>query len=392
MGGTSGESALPLLRLNFGSDHQVRNAFRATLLDEPSSAHLLGTQELDAADVLEVTDLAHAIAKAEEVIRARSSRVLMAGPDSSADQTHQAKRSDESGDIFDKLLGAGKRVAAEKAVASDDATDDAMGPAVHAPTLPTPLPPRVAQIPLPPGVSRPATLLRGPEMTTPIPISGMSAAATPIPAPPRAPAFVSADGTQPLAAVAIPPAARTAPILILDEDAFYHPAGRIRSLADATLDGYRPEPTLLVRLRQRRHTLSKVVLLVLAPLTLLALFAVAVGIGRASAEHASAEHEAQPTPAQPAATTPAATTPPKAEAKIAAAEPTVQVAAPAPEPTVKAAAPTPAPAPEPTVQAAAAPTPAPETTVKAAAPTSTDEIPVFDVNSLKSVPAPKPRR
>ena len=383
MGGTSGESALPLLRLNFGSDHQVRNAFRATLLDEPSSAHLLGTQELDAADVLEVTDLAHAIAKAEEVIRARSSRVLMAGPDSSADQTHQTTRTDESGDIFDKLLGAGKRVAAEKHVASDDATDDAMGPAVHAPTLPTPLPPRVAQIPLPPGVTRPATLLRGPEMTaTPIPITGRSAAETPIPAPPRAPAFGTADKTQPLAAVAIPPAARTAPILILDEDAFYHPAGRIRSLADATLDGYRPEPTLLVRLRQRRHALSKVVLLVLAPLTLLALFAVAVGIGRASAEHTSAEHEAQPTPAQPAATTP-----PKAEAKIATPEPTVKAAPPAPEPTVKAAPTTPAP--EPTVKAAP---PAPEPTVKAAAPASTDEIPVFDVNSLKSVPAPKPHR
>ncbi len=376
MGGTSGESALPLLGLNFGSDHQVRNAFRATLLDEPSSAHLLGTQELDAADVLEVTDLAHAIAKAEEVIRARSSRVLMAGPDSSSGQT---KRSDESGDIFDKLLGAGKRVAAEKQAASDDATDDAMGPAVHAPTLPTPLPPRVAQIPLPPGVTRPATLLRGPEMTvTPIPISGMSGAPTPIPAPPRAPTFGSADKTQPLAAVAIPPAARTAPILILDEDAFYHPAGRIRSLADATLDGYRPEPTLLVRLRQRRHTLSKIVLLVLAPLTLLALFAVAVGIGRASAERASAEPEAQPTPAQPAAATA-----PRAEAKIATPQPTMTAAAPtpAPEPMVKAVAP------EPTVTAAA-----PEATVKAAAPASTDEIPVFDVNSLKSVPAPKPRR
>ena len=113
-----------------------------------------------------------------------------------------------------------------------------------------------------------------------------------------------------------------------------------------------------MRLRQRRHALSKVVLLVLAPLTLLALFAVAVGIGRASAEHTSAEHEAQPTPAQPAATTP-----PKAEAKIATPEPTVKAAPPAPEPTVKAAA-----------------------------PASTDEIPVFDVNSLKSVPAPKPHR
>ncbi|MDF2692635.1 MAG: hypothetical protein K0S65_1018, partial [Labilithrix sp.] len=68
--------------MNFGSDHQVRNAFRATLLDEPSSTAVVGTQELDAADVLEVTDLANAIARAEEVLRVRSSRVLP-GVDSS---------------------------------------------------------------------------------------------------------------------------------------------------------------------------------------------------------------------------------------------------------------------------------------------------------------------
>lgn len=263
---------------------------------------MLGTQELDAADILEVTDLAHAIAKAEEAIRA------------------QSRRAD---------------------------TDDAMGPAVHAPT---PLPPRVGQLPLPAGVTRPATLLRAPEMTAtpmPAPISTTSPAVTTTL---QSPAFVAPGEAQPSAAVASSAAARTAPILVLDEDAFYHPAGRIRSLADTTLDGYRPEPTLMMRLRQRRRTLSKIALALLIPLSLLAIFTVAVAIGRATAER-----EAQPPPAQPATTTP----------------------------------PTPAAAPTPTVAAVA---PAPKSTAKAPAPASTDEIPVFDVRSLKSVPPPAPHR
>ncbi|MCW5837542.1 MAG: hypothetical protein KIS78_34435, partial [Labilithrix sp.] len=137
--------------MNFGSDERVRNAFRATLLDEPSSAGVLGTQEIDAADVLEVTDLAHAIAKAEEVIRARSSRALNAGPDSSPGQPWSRG---DAWDIFDQLV----------------ATDDAVGPAVHAPSRPTPLPPRASPIPLPPGVVRSATLLRAPETSTPTPL------------------------------------------------------------------------------------------------------------------------------------------------------------------------------------------------------------------------------
>lgn len=304
---------------------------------------MLGTQEIDAADVLEVTDLANAIARAEEVIRARSSRVLMSGPDSSP------RLEDRGEDIFDKLVApkqAAESPVAEKAVA----TDDAVGPAVHVPYRPTPLPPRTSPIPLPPGIARPATLLRAPEevFATPIPVAvSTPPSATPatlLPAvsaaAPVAPAPVSANATQPLAAVTIPPAARTAPILILDEDAFYHPAGRIRTLADVTIDGYRPEPTLMVRLRERRHALKWVVTAIVAVLALFAIFAVAVGFGRASAEH----------PAPAATTKPAPTTAPLATM-------------------------TPAPVARPITTPAA----------------TAAEMPVFDVNSLKNAPPAKRR-
>ncbi|MDF2696847.1 MAG: hypothetical protein K0S65_5230, partial [Labilithrix sp.] len=257
-------------------------------------------------------------------------------------------------DIFDRLVAAGTQVDTVE-------TDDAVGPAVHVPYRPTPLPPRTSPIPLPPGIKRPATLLRAPEAVypTPIPVppssSPTTSEASPAPAPPAGSRSVNA--TQPLAAISLPPAARTAPILILDEDAFYHPAGRIRTLADATLEGYRPEPTLLVRLRQRRHTLSWVVGVVLAVFALVALFAGALGFGRA---HASA---AEPVVAAPVA-------PPVTTVKP------VVTAAPKPEPTPTAAPVTP-------VSKVAEPAPV------SAAPA---DVPVFDVNSLKSVPASKPRR
>ena len=349
--------------MNFGSDERVRNAFRATLLDEPSSAGVLGTQEIDAADVLEVTDLAHAIAKAEEVIRARSSRALNAGPDSSPGEPW----STGAGDIFDQLV----------------ATDDAVGPAVHAPSIPTPLPPRVAPIPLPPGIVRSATLLRAPEMVTatPLPVAATApppAAATPVmpvvaPAlmpPASVPAPRSAGATQPLAALSIPPAPRTAPILILDEDAFYHPAGRIRSLADATLDGYRPEPTLMVRIRERRHTLSLGAGLVLFPLALLALFAVAVGFGRASAAS-----DGETTPAATVTTTAARTT-------NTTTSPATKAAATTSPATTSPAALSPA-----TTAVMSSPAKPVEPSMSPAS-----DVPVFDVNSLKNAPAPAKAR
>jgi hypothetical protein len=59
----------------------------------------------------------------------------------------------------------------------------------------------------------------------------------------------------------------------LEDDAYYHPLGRMRSLADQTLDGYRPEPTLLVRAASRRKRFSW--LFVAALLPLLALAAIA---------------------------------------------------------------------------------------------------------------------
>lgn len=277
--------------MNFGSDHRVRNAFRATLLDEPSSTSVVGTQEIDAADVLEVTDLANAIARAEEVLRARSSVAL---PDSSTGPGANDL------DIFDSLLSPPVHAAPAPV------TDDAVGPAVHAPYIPTPLPPRVASVPLPPGITGHATLLRSPEpMLTPIPAPSAPPSSSFQPQAPQA----HAPQAQ---APNIPPAPRTAPILILDEDAFYHPAGRIRTLAEQTLDGYRPEPTFLLRVRERRSTLSWVVLLVLAPLVLVVLFAVAVALGRSQAAPA----ETAQTPASTttiATATMTAAPPPKAE-------------------------------------------------------------------------------
>ncbi len=101
--------------MQFGSDHRVRNAFRATLVAVPSSVNLLKALEADADDVLEVTNLDRAIAKAEAVIRERSSRALEVAPDSSAI------------DIFDSIAS----------------TDDTAGPAVHMPYIPTPVPPPI---------------------------------------------------------------------------------------------------------------------------------------------------------------------------------------------------------------------------------------------------------
>lgn len=266
--------------MNFGSDQRVRDAFRATLQGEPSSGDPLGTQEIDANDVIEVTDLANAIARAEEAIRARSSRVL--GVDSSA------RDDGGSEDMFDKLV-ANTRPPGERV-----ATDDTIGPARHiCPS--TPLPPRAAAIPVPPGVARRATLLRAPEevFATPIPSTASDAVAA------AAPRSFSLDAA-PVAAPSVPHAPPTGPTLILDEDAFYHPAGRIRTLADGTLENYRPEPTRIVRLRERRNLLKWVVIGIVGPLTLLAIFTAALGVG------AHAERSAAPRAASVPASTVAA--------------------------------------------------------------------------------------
>lgn len=279
--GASTEGALALRSVIVGADPKVRNAFWATLRNEPSETSGLhgpntsnasnapnATQEVDAADVLEVTDLAHAIARAEEVIRARSSTNLaqLTAPDSSS-----------SRDIFDALVS----------------TDDAAGPALAASAYPSPSPSA----------------------------SGMS--------------------------------------LLLDEDAFYHPTGRIRGLADVTLDGFRPEPTLMVRLRARRRHLSWIVLGIVTPLAFVAIFTVAHSVGRTSAAR-----ELDPSSVRPLH---------QAEAVASSTRPvgpsTSSVAALA----------------------------APISTTAPISPTMTlparADIPVFDIKSLKSAPpAPRPSR
>jgi hypothetical protein len=119
------------------------------------------------------------------------------------------------------------------------ATDDASGPA-------TPAPPYVA---------------------TPVPPAPTSPRYVTMPSAPIVPAIASP------ALPAIPPS--PAPPTALEDDAFYHPLGRMRSLADVTLDGYRPEPTLLVRAASRRKRFSWVLLAALVPLVVLAGIAVA---------------------------------------------------------------------------------------------------------------------
>jgi len=186
----------------------ARNAFRVGLREDtplPIPATLIArttpvpgdavmaagaTQELDPGDILEVQDMAAAIARAE---------LLLATPAASAAAPRGGRR-----DLFETL---GQR-----------ATDDTAGPA-------TPAPPHAFP-------------------------------AVPTPVPPRY--------------VTMPAAVTTA----AEDDAFYHPVGRMRSLADVTLDGYRPEPTLLVRAASRRKRLSWIMAAALLPLLVLAAIAI----------------------------------------------------------------------------------------------------------------------
>jgi hypothetical protein len=201
-------------------DSVARNAFRVGLrIDTPLPVTAAATQELDPSDILEVADMAEAIARAEKIVAARSSRqLLVAGPD-----------------IFD-ALGTPSPQLPHASPSTPRATDDTAGPATAAPPL-TPIPP-----PMVPVAQRFITI-------------------------PAAPALPAAAPVQ---------TAR-------EDDAFYHPVGRMRSLADATLDGYRPEPTLLVRAASRRKQFSWVFLALLLPLVVLAAFAISSTIDSASA-------------------------------------------------------------------------------------------------------------
>jgi hypothetical protein len=195
-------------RLLADGDSAARQAFRVALrADGPAPTPLAAgvTQELDADDILEVSDMAEAIARAE--LRVGSPRVPDAAPSGPS-----------LDDLFDTLGHRPRPQAAQEPPSSPRATDDTAGAASPAPPagVPTPLPP------LPPRyVTMPSAL----------------AAAN-------------------------------------EDDAFYHPAGRIRGLADVTLDGYRPEPTLLVRAASRRKNFSWLLVAALLPLLVLA----AIGI------------------------------------------------------------------------------------------------------------------
>lgn len=276
----------------------ARNAFRVGLREDTplpfaTAAGANATQELDPGDILEVQDMAAAIARAEKLV-SRSSQTLLPAPAPSSGH-----------DIFEAL---GHR-----------ATDDTAGPATPAPVgLLTPVPPA------PP---------------TPAPV--VAVAHAPVPAPtPSAPRYITMPSAPPTG---------------IDEDAFYHPLGRMRSLADQTLDGYRPEPTLLVRAASRRKRFSWVFVAALLPLLVLAAIAIFANTDTASASPVLSSPRA-PTVASPSklplATTSAATKSPSVNA--------------APETT-------------------------PDVAGVAAAAKPATGTPVFDVNSLPSAGA-RPRR
>lgn len=229
------------------------------------------TQELDPSDILEVQDMAAAIARAEKLV-ARSSQTLLPAPAPSSGH-----------DIFESL---GRRP-----------TDDTAGPATPAPIgLLTPVPP---------------------------------ARATPVPVPtPSTPRYLTMPSAPPTG---------------IEEDAFYHPLGRMRSLADATLDGYRPEPTLLVRAASRRKRFSWLFVAALLPLLVLAAIAIFAN--------------ADPASGSPVASSPRA---PSVATSTKLALATTSAAAKSPTVTADTAAPAPT-----------------EVTAKPASGT-----PVFDVNSL----------
>lgn len=253
--------------------------------------------------------------------------------------------------MFDRLLATGPFAdAGEAHAAQDEKTDDIAGSAVYAPYRPTPVPPPVNHLAAPSGK---ATLSFGglsPDGTHPLPaLHPSTLMQTPLPLPPPynsrdldkrsaadiadvAPTPIPAPATQTPApapsASSLPPAARTAPILILDEDAFYHPAGRIRGFADVTLESYRPEPTVMVRLRQRRSTLAWVVIAVLVPLALFALFVLSVTVGsRVSVSEPAATAATARTvqPARVEKATPATVAPTPSPTVVTSSSPVVPV-------------------------------------------------------------------
>lgn len=246
-------------------DSVSRNAFRAALardaidtpLPIPAAANANATQELDPSDILEVRDMAAAIARAEKIVGA---------PRSSARGLT---------DLFDSLGHSAPTPPTPSSSASvARATDDTVGPAIGVPHgIPTPIPPRYLTMP----------------SALPLAIPAVAAAV------PASPASSSAQ----LAAIRV------------DDDAYYHPAGRIRSLADVTLDGYRPEPTLLLRARTRRRHFSWFIAAALVPILALAAAAFFTRADEASASTIATPVQVQTAaPSKPAAPPPVLTAAP----------------------------------------------------------------------------------
>lgn len=160
------------------ADKRVSTAFLATLRDEPSTAAILSAYSAKPSrqNIVKVDGLASAIARAEEAIRERV-------------------RTGSRPDIFEQLV----------------ATDDAAGPALYQPYIPTPVPPRSSSIP-------------------------------------PAPSSVSTASVVP-AAPAVPS------ILVLNREAFFHP----------------PAPPHYVPSRPRRSAFGAFAIAFIAPLVLVAL-------------------------------------------------------------------------------------------------------------------------
>ena len=247
-------------------DSVAKNAFRVALLADPSAEDTPSpanrTQELDPNDILEVRDMAEAIARAEQLVSA---------PRSSRPSPPSSRRNVGESDLFESL---GRRP-----------TDDTAGPATPAP-------------------SASAMLMLRPEAT--IRAGSLSGAMTPTP-PPPAPTPVHE------LVLSLPST---------EEDAYFAPAPRIRSLADQTLDGYRPEPTLLLRARARRSSFKWVLGAVLLPLLVLAAIAI---FGRQDTATAATSTTTIATATMPAAPPTVAAKPGAASEKPVATSPGVPV-------------------------------------------------------------------
>ena len=228
-------------------DSVAKNAFRVALLNaEDTPLPVNRTQELDPNDILEVRDMAEAIARAEQIVSA---------PRSSRPAPPSSRRGLLAGetDLFESL---GRRP-----------TDDTAGPATPAPSA------SAMQLLRPEAVIQPQALrLR---------------ALTP------APAVLAATPVHELV-LSLP---------ATEEDAYFAPAPRIRSLADQTLDGYRPEPTLLLRARARRSSFKWVIGAILLPVLVLAAVAI---VGQQDAATSTTSTTTIATATMPAAPLPVA--------------------------------------------------------------------------------------